>query len=55
MGIVHLYTTKYINFEDESVEQHEIYTEALAISFCAFMVNFIDFEILTRGIQIFHS
>ena len=39
-GIFHLYSSKYVNFEDESVEQHEVYTEALGLGFATFMVTF---------------
>ena len=41
-GVVHLYTTRFIGFEDEATEGHEIYTEALMLSFMVFMVRYVS-------------
>jgi len=40
-GFFHIYATKYLNFEDEKTEQHELYTEGLMIGFFTFVLTWI--------------
>jgi len=40
-AIIHFYATKYVNYDEEKIETQDLYTEALMLSFCVFMVSWI--------------